>query len=66
MESKSLINASIVGGLLAILGIGLFLLLYAGLGAADINGAPRLFGALCAPPAVIGVLIGVYSMIRRK
>ena len=66
MESKRLVNASIVGGLLAVLGIGLFLLLYVGLGAADIQGAPRLFGALCTPPAVIGLIVGIYSMTRRK
>ena len=64
MESKRLVNASIVGGLLAVLGIGLFLLLYVGLGAADIQGAPRLFGALCAQPVVIGLIVGVYSMTR--
>ena len=66
MDSKPLINASLVGGLLAILGIGLFLLLYIGLGAANVQGAPRLFGALCTPPAVIGLVVGIYSMTRRK
>lgn len=66
MDSKPLINASLVGGLLAILGVGLFLLIYVGLGAADVQGAPRLFGALCTPPVVIGLVVGVYSMIRRR
>lgn len=66
MESKSLINASIVGGLLAVLGVGLFILIYVGLGAADVQGAPRLFGALCTPPVVIGLIVGVYSMTRRR
>lgn len=66
MESKRLVNASIVGGLLAVLGIGLFLLLYVGLGAADVQGAPRLFGALCTPPVVIGLIVGVYSLTRRR
>lgn len=66
MESKPLINASLVGGLLAILGVGLFMLLYIGLGAADVQGAPRLFGALCTPPVVIGLIVGVYSMMRRR
>lgn len=66
MDSKPLINASIVGGLLAVLGIGLFLLLYVGLGAADIQGAPRLFGALCTPPVVIGLIVGIYSMTRHR
>ena len=66
MEPKRLVNASIVGGLLAILGVGLFLLLYVGLGAANVQGAPRLFGALCTPPVVIGVVIGLYALIRRR
>jgi hypothetical protein len=66
VDSKPLINASLVGGLLAILGVGLFLLIYVGLGAADVQGAPRLFGALCTPPVVIGLVVGVYSMIRRR
>lgn len=66
MESRPLINASLVGGLLAILGVGLFMLLYIGLGAADVQGAPRLFGALCTPPVVIGLIVGVYSMMRRR
>jgi hypothetical protein len=66
VESKRLVNASIVGGLLAILGVGLFLLLYVGLGAADIQGAPRLFGALCTPPVVIGLIVGTYWLTRRS
>ena len=66
MESKRLVNASIVGGLLAVLGVGLFLLIYVGLGAADVQGAPRLFGALCTPPVVIGLVVGLYSMTRRN
>ena len=66
MESKRLVNASIVGGLLATLGVGLFLLLYVGLGAANVQGAPRLFGALCTPPVVIGGVIGLYAVLRRR
>lgn len=62
---KPLINASIVGGLLAILGVGLFLGIYALLGAADVASAPRLFGALCTPPVIIGLLAVLYAQ-RRK
>lgn len=66
MEPKRLVNALIVGGLLAVLGVGLFLLLYVGLGTLNVQGAPRLFGALCTPPVVIGLIVGLYALIRRR
>lgn len=66
LEPQRLINASIVGGLLAVLGIGLFLLLYVGLGSAEVQGAPRLLGALCTPPAVIALIVGSYAYLRRR
>jgi hypothetical protein len=31
-----------------------------------VQGAPRLFGALCTPPVVIGLVVGLYAMIRRR
>lgn len=66
MEPQRLVNASIVGGLLAVLAIGLFVLLYVALGSANVQGAPRLFGALCTPPVVIAGLVGVYAMWLRR
>ena len=66
MEPQRLINASIIGGLLAVLGIGLFMLLYVGLGAANVASAPRLFGALCTPPVIIGLIVGGYAITRRR
>jgi len=65
VEPQRLINASIVGGLLAILGVGLFVLIYVGLGAANVASAPRLFGALCTPPVIIGVIVFAYGYMKR-
>ncbi|MBK8137602.1 MAG: hypothetical protein IPK52_17610 [Chloroflexi bacterium] len=65
MEPQRLINASIIGGLLAILGVGLFILIYVGLGAANVASAPRLFGALCTPPLIIGLIVGAYAYTKR-
>lgn len=65
VEPQRLINASIIGGLLAILGVGLFILIYVGLGAANVASAPRLFGALCTPPLIIGLIVGAYAYTKR-
>lgn len=66
MDNRRLLNASMVGILLAVLGVGLFLLMYVALGAAGAESAVRLFGALCTPPVIIGVAVLLYSAITRR
>lgn len=65
-SSKTLTRALIAGCILALLGIGLFLALFWGLGNAEVPNSQRLFVALCIPPTFIGVLLGVYALFFRK
>lgn len=63
-QPPNLSKALVAGGVLAVAGIGLFLLLYFGLGIVD--AMPRLLVSLCVPPLVIGVLIGGYVLATGK
>jgi hypothetical protein len=51
--------------LAAALGIGLFFLLWQVLGNAGVEQFPRLIIAMCAPPMLIGALVGIYILIFR-
>jgi hypothetical protein len=51
--------------LLSVLGIIIFVLLWQGLGDLGFDQFPRLIVSLCAPPAIIAVLIGGYILIFR-
>lgn len=66
MNRSTLSRAAIVGVVLAIGGILLFLGLWVVLGQMGTSAAPRLFVSLCIPPAVIGVIIGVYVLVFRS
>jgi len=55
---KTLIPASILG----IVAIGLFLLIYSVLSQNDVGQFPSLVIALCVPPAIIAVLLGLYIL----
>jgi lipopolysaccharide export LptBFGC system permease protein LptF len=61
----SLRTGLIVGAVLAVAGIGLFVLVWLVLGEAGAAPAPRLFSALCLPPAVIALLLGAYVLVLR-
>lgn len=61
----SLKRGAVAGVILAVLGIGLFIIIYLIMGSAGASQAGRLFGALCIPPAIIGVLLGAYVLIAR-
>jgi hypothetical protein len=62
-NSGQLTKALLSGGVLALVGVGLFLLIYFGLG--DVPDSTRLFTALLVPPMVIAVLVGGYYLVRR-
>jgi lipopolysaccharide export LptBFGC system permease protein LptF len=46
-------------------GVGLFFLLWQVMGDAGVEQFPRLIIAMCVPPMLIAVLVGVYILIFR-
>lgn len=66
MNQKQMTNAVVVGGVLAVLAIGMFIVLYVILGSAGLDAAPRLFVSMCAPPAVLALLVGGYALTKRR
>lgn len=63
--NNNLLRALIAGAVLAVFGIGQFVLFYAVIfaGAQDLT---RLLVSLLLPPLVMGVLLGVYVLFLRK
>lgn len=61
----NLTRPMIAGIGLAVLAVGLFLLLWFGLGAADLPQASRLFAALCLPPVLVGGVLLAYLLLKR-
>jgi lipopolysaccharide export LptBFGC system permease protein LptF len=55
----------IAGFVLAVVGVGLFALLWQALGDLGFAQFPRLILAMCVPPALIAVLVGAYILIFR-
>jgi len=65
LNGRNLTRAGIAGAVLAVLGIVLFLVLWAVLGSFKLDAMPRLFASLCIPPAIIAGLMGVYILTRK-
>jgi lipopolysaccharide export LptBFGC system permease protein LptF len=65
MDSKRLLRGQVAVLLLVLVGIGLFALLWQGMGAAGVANAPRLLVSICLPPAIIAIVIGVYFLVVR-
>ncbi len=63
---QQLLRATMVASGLALLGIVVFAILWIVMGNAGVANAPRLFIALLVPPAVIGVVVGGYFLIKGK
>ncbi len=63
--ASTLIKTIIPAVALSILGIGSFLFIYFILGQ-SFNPFPRLIISLCAPPAIIAILIGFYMLFGSK
>jgi nitrate reductase gamma subunit len=66
LDSKRLTRATLIGVVLAVLGVVLFLVIYVAMTNAGVAPAPRLFTAMCVPPAVIGIIIGLYALLARR
>jgi hypothetical protein len=64
IDRKRLNRALIAGGVLAAIGIVLFLVLYSTLNEMDFT--PRLFIALCIPPALIALIMGIVTLFVRR
>ncbi len=62
---EGLSKGSKIGAVLGVLAIILFIVLWIGLGQLGLAQAPRLFGAMCIPPAVIAGILGAYLLIVR-
>lgn len=60
----NLMRALIAGGILAGVGVGLFLLLYFAL--SGLEQLPRLLLALCIPPLLITLALGGYALLTGK
>lgn len=65
MDSRRLLRGQVAVVVLVLLGIGLFALLWQGMGAAGVASAPRLLISICLPPAIIAIIVGVYFLVFR-
>ncbi|GAB4315199.1 MAG: hypothetical protein Kow00117_07240 [Phototrophicales bacterium] len=63
ISRKALTRAAVAGVILAGIGIVLFIGIWILLD--DIDALPRLFVALCIPPGVIAIILGVFFLIVR-
>ena len=71
VSQRTFLRAGIIGAGLGFLGVGVFIGLWILLDQAGIADFPRLITALCIPPALIALIIGLYMLIvqpdsRRK
>lgn len=71
INQKTLLRAGIAGAGLGFLGVGAFIGMWILLDQAGMADFPRLITALCIPPALIALIIGLYMLIvqpdsRRK
>jgi formate/nitrite transporter FocA (FNT family) len=66
MGNQQLTRAVILGAVAAGVLVGLFLLVYWLLGTAGASQSVQLFGALLAPPAILGAGLAVVAQMRAK
>jgi hypothetical protein len=62
-DMKLLLRVGGAGIVLALVGIGLFVLVWNALGRAGVADFPRLFASICVPPAGIAGILGLYLLI---
>jgi hypothetical protein len=65
LNQKNLSRAAVAGLVLSILGIGLFIGLWIGLGNAGMDQFPRLILSMCVPPALMAGILGAYILLAR-
>lgn len=65
LDTRMLTRIGLAGIALAVVGVVLFILVWNTLGRADVADFPRLFAAICIPPAGIAGIMGIYLLIAR-
>lgn len=65
LDRKLITRAGLMGLVLAAGGIGLFILLWVVMGNAGLDTFARLIIAICVPPALIALAVGVYFLVTR-
>ncbi len=65
VNKKTLSRAGLAGAVLGVLGISSFLGLWLLLGALGVDTFARLVVAVCAPPGLLTILIGVYALMNQ-
>ncbi len=65
-DPKTVQRMVFAGGILAVVAILLFVLLWVILGSAGVQQFQRLILSLCVPPAVIALLLGGYFLFSRR
>lgn len=66
LDRKLLSRAGLMGILLAVFGIGLFVLLWVVLGNAGMDNFARLMISICVPPALIALGVGLFFLATRE
>ncbi|GEM_PF-487011 len=64
-NTKTFSRAGLVGAVLGTLGILLFVGIWLVTGSTDLDAFPRLIIALCVPPSIIAIIMGVYVLVVR-
>lgn len=54
------------GVVLAVVGVGAFIVIWLLMGNAGVANLPRLVVSLCVPPALIAAILGVYILVSRS
>ncbi len=65
LNRSRLTRALLAGAALAVLGITLFIALWAALGSQGVDQTARLLLSLCIPPAVIAAALGGYFLLAQ-
>ncbi|MCB9456753.1 MAG: hypothetical protein H6671_12265 [Anaerolineaceae bacterium] len=64
LNSKNLSRATIIATGMGIIGIVLFVVLWALLSQTDLDAIARLIIAFCVPPALMAAGVGAYMLLR--
>ncbi len=66
LNGNNMTRILIAGMLLAVVGVGSFVLIWGMMGSAGVANLPRLLVSMCIPPAIIALIMGVYILVTRS